>query len=128
MAELGVHDFNNKIRDGNVIDLSLTTITFCRLIINFVNDVMKFYIPELLISFVECFCDIFRHMVDLYVDAFNRDENIPVSDFIIADAHFVVETLLPVVGSGINRQTYVQISDFVELHERYSWYNHSLFA
>ena len=118
MENLGVLDFKNKIRDGSIIDLSRTTVKFCQLIIGFVNDAMKFYIPEYLISFVECVCDIFRHMVNLYVDAFRRDENVPVSEFIIADAQFVIETLLPTVGKGINIRTCVQIPEFVDLHDR----------
>lgn len=118
MENLNVYDFKNKLRDGNVIDLSQTTITFCRLIFNFVDDLKKFYVPELLISFVDCFCDIFRHIVHLYVDAFGRDENVPVSDCILADGQFVVETLLPTVGSSINEWTRVQIPDFIELHDR----------
>jgi hypothetical protein len=117
MENLGVRDFKNKIRDGSIVDLSRTTVTFCRLVFGFVNDAMKFYIPEHLISFVECVCDIFRHMVHLYVDAFGRDENVPVSDFIVADAQFVIETLLPTVGKGINIKTCVQIPEFVDLHD-----------
>ena len=118
MAEFGIHDFSNKVRNGNIIDLSQTTIKFCQLVISFVNDVMKIYDPDLLVSFVECFCDIFKHMVHLYVDAFDQDENVPASDFIIADAQFVIETLLPIVGSSIGKQTGVQIQDIVELHDR----------
>lgn len=121
MENLGVPDFKNKIRDGSVIDLSQTTISFCQDIIGFVNDVMKFYVPEVLISFVECFCDIFQHMVNLYIEAFGRDENVPVSDCILADALFVIETLLPTVGNMINTQTAVQIPDFVDLHDRYNF-------
>ena len=121
MENLNVQDFNNKLRGGSVIDLSQTTINFCRLLFNFVDDVKKFYIPELLISFIECFCDFFRHIVDLYVDAFRRDENVPVSDFIIADAQFVVETLLPTVGRNINDWACVQIPDFIHLHDRYNY-------
>ena len=118
MENLGILDFKNKIQDGNVIDLSHTTITFCRLIMGFVSDTMKFYTPELLLNFVDCFCDIFKHMVNLYVDAFCRVENVPVGDFIVADAQFIIETLLPTVGSSINIQTCVQIPDFVRLHDR----------
>jgi hypothetical protein len=116
MENIGVKDFKNKIR-GGVIDLSQTTIAFCRLVFNFVDDVQKLYIPELLISFFECFSDIFRHMVNLYSDAFSRDENVPASDCIVTDAQFVVETFLPTVGKSITEWTSVQISDFVDLHD-----------
>ena len=119
MENLGICDFKNKIQEGSVVDLSQTTVTFCRLIFGYVNDTMRIYVPELLLGFIDSFCDTFRYMVDLYVDAFNRDENVPVSDFIVADALFIIETLLPTVGNSINTQTGVQIPDFADLHDRY---------
>ena len=125
MENLGVKDFKNKIRGKSVIDLSQTTITFCQLLINFIDDVRKLYTPELLISIYECFCDIFKHIVDLYVDAFGRDENVPVGECITADAQFVVDTLLPTVGKIMNEWTSVQISDILDLHSRYVQHNSS---
>ena len=119
MEKLGVKDFKNKIHGRGLIDLSQTTVTFCRLLFNFIDDVKKLYTPEFLISVFECICDIFQHVLDLYVDAYHRDENVPVGDFIIADAQFVVETLLPAVSNSMNEWTSVQISDFIEFQERY---------
>ena len=122
MENLGVEDFQNKIHGGGVIDLSHTTITFCQLLFNFVDDVKRLYMPEFLISIFECFCDIFEHVVDLYVDAFVRDENIAVGEFIVADAQFVVETLLPSVGKSMNEWTNVQIPEFIDLQNRYVFF------
>lgn len=119
MENLGILDFKNKIQEGNVVDLSQTTVTFCRLIFGYINDTMRIYVPELLLGFIDCICDTFQYMVDLYVDALNRDENVPVSEFIMADAQFIIETLLPTVGNSINVQTGVEIPDFVDLHNRY---------
>ena len=119
MENLGILDFKNKILDGNVVDLSQTTVTFCRRIIQYVSDTMKICVPEILLGFVDCVCDAFRHMVKFFVDAYHRDENIPVSDFILADAHFITDTLLPTVGSSINAEIGVEIPDFMELQERY---------
>lgn len=113
----GVKDFKNKI-SGGVIDLSQTTITFCELILGFIDDVKKLYLPEFLISIFECICDIFEHMVNLYKDAFSRDENVPESNCIIIDAQFVVETLLPTVGNSINEWSSVKLSDLIDLQDR----------
>ena len=118
MEKLGILDFKNRVKEGNVVDISQSTITFCQCILAYVDETMRFYNPDLLLYFTDCVCDIFNHMVDLYIDALKRDENIPANDFIIADAEFIVETLLPAVGKMINTQTRVQIPNFVDLHER----------
>ena len=118
MENLGIKDFKNKISGGGVIDFSQTTITFCQLLFNFIDDVKKLYIPEFLISIFECICDIFQHIMDLYMEAYGRDENVPVSDCIAADAQFVVETLLPTVDKSMNEWTCVKIPDLVDLHHR----------
>ena len=116
MESLGVKDFRNLIHDGGFIDLSDTTIHFCKLVFSFVNDVMRFYTPEILIDFTDCFCDIFHNMIELYMDALELDENMPMSECIFGDATFVIQTLLPTVGTKIQQETGVEVPEIGELH------------
>ena len=118
MDSLGVKDFRNLIHDGGFVDLSDTTIHFCKLVFGFVNDVMRFYTPELLVDFVDCFCDIFHNMIELYLDALKRDENMPMSECIINDANFVIYTLLLTVGTKIQQETGVNVPEVTELHSK----------
>lgn len=118
MEKLGVRDFRNLIHDGGFVDLSDTTIHFCKLVFSFVNEVMRFYTPEILGEFVDCFCDIFHNMILLYLDALQRDENMPMSECITNDANFVIHTLLLTVGTKIQQETGAEVHEVAELHTK----------
>ncbi len=116
MQSLGVKEFGNMVHEG-MVDLSATTIHFCLMTIDYMNDVFKIYTPQLLEDFIVCFCDIFRNMGVLYSDALGRDENIAETDYIMNDSQFVVKTLLPTFISKMNEEIGVEIPDLVELHD-----------
>ena len=118
MQSLGMRDFANLVHDA-IVDLSSTTVNFCLMAIDFMDDTFRVYRPQLLQNFVDCFCDTFRHTVKLYIDAFREDENAAMSDYIINDAQFVIETLLPTFIDKLNVETGVNIPDLVELHDEY---------
>ena len=115
MQSLGMKEFGNLVHDS-IVDLSSTTVNFCMMTIDFMNNVFRIYTPQLLEDFIACFCDIFRNMVVLYNDALGRDENISMTDCIIGDAQFVIQTLLPTFIDKMNLETGVDIPDLVELH------------
>ena len=116
MQSLGMTEFSNLVHEG-IVDLSGTTINFCIMAIDFMNDVFRIYTPQLLEDFIGCFCDIFHNMVELYSDALGRDENISLSECITGDAQFVIETLLPTFITKMNMETGVDIPDLIELHD-----------
>lgn len=116
MENIGMKDFRNLIYEGGIVDLSSTTVNFCKMVFNFLSDVLRFYTAELLEDFVDCVCDIFTNMMELYTDALRRDENVSMSECIVKDAQFVIDTLLPTVVEKINEETGVAINELVELH------------
>ncbi len=111
-----MQQFSNLVHNG-IVDLSNTTINFCRMTVDFMNDVFCIYTPQLLEDFIGCFCDIFNNMIELYTDALGRDENISMSESIMNDAVFIIQTLLPTFISKMNSVTGVAIPDLVELHD-----------
>lgn len=116
LQSLGMKEFGNLVHEG-LVDLSATTIQFCLMTIDYMNDVFRIYTPQLLEDFIVCFCDIFRNMGQLYSDALNRDENIAMTDCIINDSQFVIKTLLPTFIARMNSETGVDIPDLLELHD-----------
>lgn len=119
MENLGIKDFRKRIHDGAIVDLSKTTITFCKSVLNFVNDALKLNAPDLHVIFIDSFCDIFNNMVVLYVDAMKRDENIPMMDSIMGDGDFVINTVLPTIGERINSLLGgIDLPELAELHAK----------
>ena len=117
MENIGIADFKNLVVGGGIIDLSETTVMFCKLAFNYVTDTLRFYVPELYEVFVDCFCDFSRHIVVLYQDAFRKDEFLPVADFIHRNAAFTIGTVLPCIGLKIERHLHISIPEIVELIE-----------
>ncbi len=115
MESIGIGDFKNLIHDGSLVDLSQTTIDFCKLVLAFTNDFFKIYTPDAFVVFIECFCDIFKKIIELFTDALSRDENVPMTDSIQKDALFVSETVLPAMCDRINKETGLVIHSLVEL-------------
>ena len=116
MENQGISDFRNLIYDGGVVDLSGTTVRFCKLVLNFMNDIMRFYYPEILEIFIDCFSDVFESVVDRYVKALGKDKNLTMLESIAGDAKFVCDTVLPCVGAKINEFTGKNLQELVELH------------
>ena len=118
MANLGITDFNNLVFEGGIVDLSDTTVSFCKLILSFANEFYRIYHPEILVVFIDCFTDLFCYIVDTLVGALTLDENIPCSEFIYKDVEFVIDTVLPIVGAKINEKAGLNITELVNLHTR----------
>ena len=117
MENLGIKDFRKLVMDG-LVDLSKTTITFCKSTINFVNDAVRLHAPDLLEVFIDSFGDIFKNMIDLYVDAMNRDENISMMESIVKGGEFVLDTFLPKIGERINQLMDMELPELGDLHTR----------
>ena len=78
-------------------------------------EVFRFYTPEILADFVDCFSDMFKFIVNLFIEAVAQEENVPNYESIMGDAEFIVETVLPTTGARINEETEQNIVNLVEL-------------
>ena len=117
MENIGIADFKNLVIAGGIIDLSETTVMFCKLAFNYVTDILRFYVPELYEVFVDCFCDFSRHIVRVFQDALSKDEFLPATEFIQRNAAFTIGTVLPCVGLKIERHVQVSVPEIVDLIE-----------
>ena len=116
MDNIGVSDFSNLVI-RNVVDLSSTTINFCRQMVQFMNDTMKIYVPELYGDIVSNICDAFTSICEVYLKAINDDNYIVCRDFIIKNAQFTIDTFLPSFGIQMENQLARPIPEFTDLVE-----------
>jgi len=116
MDNIGVSDFSNLVI-RNVVDLSSTTINFCRQMVQFMNDTLKIYVPELYGDIVSNICDAFTSICEVYLKAINDDNYIVCRDFIIKNAQFTIDTFLPSFGIQMENQLARPIPEFTDLVE-----------
>jgi len=116
MDNIGVSDFSNLVI-RNVVDLSSTTINFCQQMVQFMNDTLKIYVPELYGDIVSNICDAFTSICEVYLKAINDDNYIVCRDFIIKNAQFTIDTFLPSFGIQMENQLSRPIPEFTDLVE-----------
>ena len=115
MENMGIMDFKNLVIAGGIIDLSETTVQFCRLACNYVTDVLKFYIPELYEPFIGNFCVFSLHIVKVYQDALSKEQFLASHDFIQRNTTFAINTVIPSIGLKIEKLLEIHIPEIVDL-------------
>ena len=115
MENMGIMDFKNLVIAGGIIDLSETTVQFCRLACNYVTDVLKFYIPELYEPFIGNFCVFSLHIVKVYQDALSKEQFLASHDFIQRNTTFTINTVIPSIGLKIEKLLEIHIPEIVDL-------------
>jgi hypothetical protein len=134
MVNMGIDDFTNLVFEGGKVDLSSTTIVFCKGASTFVQDGLKLYIPELHGVLIESISSLFQEQLMIISEALHKDDFLQEHAFILKNATFLLETMLPIVQDHI--QVYATVlcvkhdfqfafrSVLVELHR--SWLSYIL--
>lgn len=111
MESMGVVTFNTVIIvEGSkcTVRLSNSTITFIKSVCGFVYDCLQLYSQELHQNIIHCLHNLFETQVSLFRSKLETGHRIEQSHFIIENATFVLETVLPVVEDTLkNRLRYV---------------------
>lgn len=97
MESLGVENFNDLIVGGNKVDLSGATVTFIKGVLGFLADGLSVNTPQLQPVFVDCIGDLFENQVVLFEAILKSGRYVNQHDFILKNASFVLETVLPLV-------------------------------
>ena len=117
LDNIGVPSPSNLVHN-NIVDLSKTTFTSCQSILNYVESFLKIYTPELLETFVDCFCDIFRHViVGVIGKAMDEEEFLPFADFLQKNAELLIHSALPALAIKIQDKIGRNLSEVVQLQE-----------
>ncbi|XP_065833602.1 exocyst complex component 8-like [Oscarella lobularis] len=101
MNNIGIDDFSNLVFDGGKVDLSGTTVSFCKATHSFVQEGLRLYIPELYGVFIESTSSLFQEQLIIIQDALAEDQYLQEHPFILKNATFILETMLPVVEETV---------------------------
>lgn len=117
LENMGVPSPSNLV-ENDIVDMSKTTFTCCQSILNYTESFLKIYSPALLEIFVDCLCDIFRHIVnDILEKAFGQETLIPKTDFLMKNSDLLIKSALPAIALKIQKAINQQIPDFTKLQE-----------
>ena len=117
LDNIGVPSPSNLVHN-NIVDLSKTTFTSCQSILNYVESFLKIYTPELLETFVDCFCDIIRHViVGVIAKTMDEEEFLPFADFLQKNADLLIHSALPALAIKIQNKIGRNIPEVAQLQE-----------
>ncbi|XP_071945087.1 exocyst complex component 8-like [Antedon mediterranea] len=104
MVNCGILMFPNFVVNGCFIDLSSSMVAFTKLLLAFINDVMKLYTPEIFPDLIDIIKDVFSNHVQLLEGAVTNEKFVEERQFIIKNADFLFSTLLDTVGGKIKEK------------------------
>jgi hypothetical protein len=102
--------------EGGKVDLSSTTIVFCKGASTFVQDGLKLYIPELHGVLIESISSLFQEQLMIISEALHKDDFLQEHAFILKNATFLLETMLPIVQDHIQECLGRASPELAELH------------
>ncbi|XP_068699488.1 exocyst complex component 8-like isoform X2 [Montipora foliosa] len=97
MESCGVDDFHNYCVGGSKVELSNSTVTFTKGVLGYLADGLNVNTPQLQQTFVNCIADLFENQVVLFEGILKSGRYSNQQDFILKNASFVLETILPLV-------------------------------
>lgn len=103
---------------NNIVDLSKTTIISCQSILSLVDSFLKIQSPELLESFIDCLCDIFREIVVNIIGELLDNQNYQQkSEFLLRNSDLLINSALPALTLKIEKSIERQVPEMIKLHE-----------
>ncbi|XP_020907307.2 exocyst complex component 8 [Exaiptasia diaphana] len=105
MESCGIKGFQSHIIDGGRINLSSATVAFTKSIAGFLEDGLRVNTPELHGVLVDCVADLFKNQVVQFEATLKSSHFSQQRPFILKNASFVLETVLPIVKKKLKRQT-----------------------
>ncbi|EDO47810.1 predicted protein [Nematostella vectensis] len=105
MESCGIKEFGHLVIDDCQVNLSSATVAFTKSVIGFLEDGLRVNTPELHGVLVECVADLFKNQVLQFEATLKSSHFKAQRPFIIQNAEFVLETILPIVKKKLKRQT-----------------------
>ncbi|XP_015779421.1 PREDICTED: uncharacterized protein LOC107357295 [Acropora digitifera] len=97
MESCGIEDFQSNCVAGNRVELSSSTVTFTKGVLGYLADGLAINSPKLQDTFVSCIADLFENQVVQFDGILKSGCYAEEHDFILKNASFVLETILPLV-------------------------------
>lgn len=116
LDNIGVPSPSNIVVNG-IVDLSKTTFSSCKLILNYVDCYFKIHTPDLLEGLASCLSDLFRHVIGIVSKAMEDTTLLPKTDFLIKNAELLIFSVLPALALKIEKRMKRRIPEMMGLHE-----------
>ncbi|XP_006818004.1 exocyst complex component 8-like, partial [Saccoglossus kowalevskii] len=119
MLQLGIANFNSHIYDKCWVNLSSSTVMFTKAFINFLDNEMKLYIPELYTDIVDSMMEVLQHYVDILASFAVSDRHTREREFILQNIEFIFNTMIPLTETKTKDIIGHQVKSLTNLYKEH---------
>ncbi|XP_038076884.1 exocyst complex component 8-like [Patiria miniata] len=119
MYQLGFEDFNALVYDGCFVSLSSSNVAFTKVLLSFLHDALKLYLPELYPDLVWTIRDVMDSHVHLMETAVTSDRFDDERPFIMKNVDYIFNRLLPLVEKKLKDVADRSLKELKDLHKRH---------
>ncbi|XP_033642017.1 exocyst complex component 8-like isoform X2 [Asterias rubens] len=121
MFQLGFEDFNTLVYDSCFVSLSSSNVAFTKVLLSFLLDALKLYVPELYPDLIWTIKDVMESHVHLMETAVMSDRFADERPFIMTNIDYLFTVLLPHVEKkikGVADRSLKELKDFRNRHRQ----------
>ncbi|XP_070560701.1 exocyst complex component 8-like [Ptychodera flava] len=126
MVQYGIHNFNSQIYDKCWVSLSTGTIMFAKSYMNFLNNLMSLYIPELYYDTVDSLNEVLKHYIETLASFATNERYMHEREFILKNVDFMFQTIVPLTENKAKEVIGHQVRPFKGLYEEQKKINASV--
>ncbi|XP_022090241.1 exocyst complex component 8-like isoform X2 [Acanthaster planci] len=119
MHLLGFEDFNTLVYDECFVRISSSNVAFTKVLLTFLHDALKLYLPELYPDLVWTIKDVMDSHVHLMETAVTSDRFEDERHFIMKNVDYIFNRLLPLLEKKLKNVADRSLKELKELHKRH---------
>ncbi|XP_041480771.1 exocyst complex component 8-like isoform X2 [Lytechinus variegatus] len=118
MQQLGFDKFNQLVYDSCFVNLANSTVAFTKVVLAFLKDALKLYVPELYPNIVEVLVDVFDNHIQLVEGAVTSDRFEEERQFILKNVDYLFKTLLPLIEKKLTDVAGRKVKELQDIQKR----------
>lgn len=115
MQRAGYDDFQKLVYDGCFVRIATSTVAFTKVLLSFVKEAIKLYIPELYPDIVSVISEVAMNHIDLMVLAAKSDRFEEERTNILKNIEFIFQEFLPLIEVKIEKVSGKKVAQFKEM-------------
>ncbi|XP_077998351.1 exocyst complex component 8-like [Glandiceps talaboti] len=117
MVQYGIHNFNSQLYNKCWVNLSNSTIMFSKGYMNFINNLMTVYIPELYFDIVDSLREVLEFYIGILESCATNEAFMQEREFILKNVDFMFQTIIPLTENKGKEAIGHQVRPFKDLYK-----------
>ncbi|XP_071500482.1 exocyst complex component 8-like [Diadema antillarum] len=118
MQQLGFDKFSQLVYDSCFVSLASSTVAFTKVVLAFMKDALRLYLPELYPNIVEVLVEVFDNHIQLMESAVTAERFEEERQFILKNVDYIFKMLLPLIEKKLSDVAGRKVRELQDLQKR----------